>query len=351
MTVNGKKSQFLHILFFLSGMGVFLALVNRFGIGNIVETSRRAGWGMVYVIILWLVIYILNTLAWKAVLGVTAARIRLSKLFALYVSGYALNTITPFLAVGGEPYRAAMLADTMDISTSVSAVVLYRVINLFSHMLLLMTGLVLGILIVPMSQPFRMGLIAILAGVGVLGYWIFTVHRDGIFVRLTRWVQRFRILGFVGRALDKHSAELTSMDALFTDAYHHRRRQFVLAVTLEYITRAMMGLEVYIILQSIGTEISLPAALFVYVTYSIIINLIFFIPMNFGIRESGLMLGLQNLTVTPILGVYVGVVIRVRELFWILIGLLLMFVSALKKIIVTKEVLFHESTTSGNSIV
>ncbi len=329
--------KIIHMVFLLAGMAGFILLLDRFGISNIIHTAGQAGWSLIYVLAVWLVIYVLNTLAWRLVLGASGAKLSFPKLFAVFVSGYALNTITPFLAVGGEPYRAGMLADEMDGPSSVSAVVLYRVINLFGHMLLLATGVLYGILIVPMPAALRVLLIATLMAVGGLGYWIFTLHRDGIFIRLARWFRRFRILHRFGRALDRHASELTMMDALFTDAYHHRRRSFLLALLLEYVTRAMMGLEVCLILRGVGVPVTFGAALFVYVTYSLIINLIFFVPMNFGIRESGLMLGLQGLAITPLLGVYLGVVIRIRELFWVLLGLLFMSIATIKRFITVRE--------------
>jgi uncharacterized protein (TIRG00374 family) len=338
MIVRSMRSRMIHLLFFAFGLAAFVFLINRFGLENIADTARSAGWSLVYVVIVWLVIYLLNTLAWRLVLGRAGSSISFSLLFTTFVSGYALNTITPFLAVGGEPYRARILADAIDAPSSVSAVVLYRMINLLGHLLLLMTGVLLGILMLPMSAAFRIPLIFIFMAVGGLGYWIFTVHRDGMFVRSVRWTGRFRILRRVTSALNKHAAHITRMDALFTDAYHHRRNIFVVAVLLEYVTRAMMGLEVYIILQGAGTDVSFGSALFLYVTYSIIINLVFFIPLNFGIRESGLILGLQGLAMTPLLGVYLGVVIRLRELFWILVGLGFMLAAAMKQSVATKEV-------------
>jgi uncharacterized membrane protein YbhN (UPF0104 family) len=114
------------------------------------------------------------------------------------------------------------------------------------------------------------------------------------------------------------------MDRIVTDAYQRRPGKFYSAVFLEYFCRICMGIEVYLVLHGIGSDISLISALFVYVLYSVVINLIFFIPLNFGVREGSLYLGLQSLALVPALGLYLGVIIRVRELAWILIGLVLM---------------------------
>ena len=91
-----------------------------------------------------------------------------------------------------------------------------------------------------------------------------------------------------------------------------------------------MGVEVYLILYGVGIETTIASALFLYVVYSIIINLLFFIPLNLGAREGGLVLGLEALAISPLLGVYLGVVMRVREFFWILLGLLFILPHAMK---------------------
>ncbi len=337
MTRFPNKSRMAHALFSVAGIGAFLYLLGRFGIDNVAETARRAGWSFAAVMVVWLAIYTFNTLAWRLVLGRAGRGISFFRLFTVFVSGYALNTVTPFLAVGGEPYRATMLADTMGAAGSVSAVVLYRVINLFGHLLLLAAGVLIGVLIIPMSPIVRAISGAVFLAIAGLGYWVMTLHRDGIFIRLIAWFRRIKPLRGIGKRLERHGAELAAMDSLFTDAFRRRRREFVLAVGFEFLARAMMGLEVYIILRGAAVDVSFAAAVVIYVTYSLLINVIFFIPMNFGIRESGLILGLQGFAVPSLLGVYLGVVIRIRELFWVLLGLIFTVISTIKKLNVARE--------------
>lgn len=326
-----------HLLFLLAGLGGFVYLVHSFGPADVMRIAGRAGWSLLYVMLVWMFIYLLNTLAWRLVLGAAGAEIRFSRLLAVYVSGCALNTITPFLAVGGEPYRAGVLADTLGLPGSVSAVVLYRLVNLLAHLLLLATGILLGMALLPMGLSLRLALVAVCLALGGTGYWVHTIHRDGIFVPAIGWIRRLPVFHRAARMLDKHAAELATMDALFTDAYRHRRARFIAALSIEYLTRVMMGLEVYIIIRGAGVPVSFWAALFIYVIYSIIINVIFFIPLNLGIRESGLMLGLHGFAMAPLLGVYLGVVIRIREAAWVLLGLLLVLVTSTRKMINSRE--------------
>ena len=52
-------------------------------------------------------------------------------------------------------------------------------------------------------------------------------------------------------------------------------------------------------------------------------NLIFFTPMQLGSREGGLALAVDGLHLTGALGVYTGLITRLRELVWIAIGIML----------------------------
>ena len=50
-------------------------------------------------------------------------------------------------------------------------------------------------------------------------------------------------------------------------------------------------------------------------------NVLFFVPFELGAREGSLYLIMESLHVMPGVGVYIALVNRIRELFWILIGL------------------------------
>ena len=57
---------------------------------------------------------------------------------------------------------------------------------------------------------------------------------------------------------------------------------------------------------------------------SLFTNILFFSPMQIGTREGGFALALKTLSLPAGLGIYVSLVTRVRELFWIGVGILLM---------------------------
>ena len=320
-----------NIIFFIIGMAVFAYLVWRFGIDQIYANIEKAGPSLLYIILVWFVIYLLNTIAWKLALGEWGTGIEFRQLFMVTVSGFVLNYITPVVALGGEPYKVKTLSGSMEMRHSLSAVVLYRMVHLLGHMLLLLTGIVIALIALPLS--LYLDLVLALVGCIILAVSMLTLsgHREGIFERLRNFFGKIPLLRVVGSSLQKYEGSLEEMDSIITSVYRNQRKKFYLAILIEYMSRACMGLEVYLIMHGIEVETSIASALFLYVVYSIIINTLFFIPLNLGAREGGLYLGLEALALPPLLGVYLGVVMRIREFFWILLGLLFILLTTHKK--------------------
>ncbi len=316
------------IVFFLFGLGAFVFLVYRFGVDQIVQNMVRAGWSLLYVVGLWLIIYLLNASAWRLVLGESAKQISFLQLFMVTVSGFVINYVTPVIALGGEPYKVKTLAGYLGNERSVSAVVLYRMVHLLGHMLLLVTGIVAAVVALSLPAPVVWALLA--AGLVIALLIVLTLigHREGIFERLLRLCARLPFFRRAPERLEAYRDSVREMDEALTDVYRRRRGQFYSAVGLEFLSRVCMGVEVYLILSGVGVEVGPVTALFLYVFYSLVINLLFFIPLNLGAREGGLALGLQSLMLAPLLGVYLGVVMRIREFVWIMVGLLFILLTA-----------------------
>ena len=57
---------------------------------------------------------------------------------------------------------------------------------------------------------------------------------------------------------------------------------------------------------------------------SLFANLFFFMPMQMGAREGGFALATGGLAMTKAFGVYTSLIVRLREIFWIVVGIALM---------------------------
>ena len=325
------KIPAVKIGFFAFGLVAFIILVVHFGVDRIAANIGKAGWSLLYIVLIWLVVYLLNASAWLLTLGSNGRKIRFVRLFMLTVSGFVINYVTPFVALGGEPYKVNALSPSLGTQQSISAVVLYRMVHLLGHMLVLLTGIIAALLILPL--PVALAGTLVLSGLAVSSIIVLTFlgHRHGIFEKLQSGLGKVPFLRRLSGRLGKYGSQLKDMDQTLTAPYRHARPKLILAIVLEFVSRICMGIEVYFILHGIGIEVGLAAALFLYVLYSMIINLLFFIPLNLGAREGGLALGLGSLALPPLLGVYLGVVMRIREFFCILLGLMFILLSGGKK--------------------
>ena len=98
-------------------------------------------------------------------------------------------------------------------------------------------------------------------------------------------------------------------------------RAFWLSLLYEYVARVINAGEYYFILISLGVQLDYWDAILVLAFSSLIGNLLFFLPMQLGARETGLSLIVKILGLTaPGIGIFASLYTRIRELVWILIG-------------------------------
>jgi len=316
---------------FVLGLCVLAYLVYRFGFDTLLSNLIATGWTFGLIVGVWLLIYILNTTAWRLALGPDGQGISPPRLFQITVSGFALNDMTPFLAIGGEPYRISVLSESLGRDRSVSAVTLYRMIFTLGHLMFLMTGIV--VVLIMLKLPFSVKLLFVMAGLILLAIIsvLLSGHRRGVFERIYSRVQRLGVLSRLLRRMPVNQESLKQMDELIMNVYHQRKRDFYGAVGCEFLGRCCMSIEIFLILRSVGLHVDVPQAFFLYLTYSILINLFFAVPYNVGVREGGFYLALGSLALPPMIGVYLGIVMRIREFVWYFIGLTLLALAGLRR--------------------
>lgn len=87
----------------------------------------------------------------------------------------------------------------------------------------------------------------------------------------------------------------------------------------------MVGcLEVWLILNVLTTDVGFMDCVLIVAFSSLLANLLFFLPLQLGGREGGFALAVGGLSLSGAYGVYAALITRVRELVWIVIGLMIM---------------------------
>ena len=126
------------------------------------------------------------------------------------------------------------------------------------------------------------------------------------------------------KGVENKREALERVDSQIAELHKQRRSTFYASLSLEFMARIIGCLEVYFILNILTTDVSFPACILIMAFTSLFANLFFFSPMQLGAREGGFALAVGGLAIPGAFGVYTGLITRVRELIWIVIGVLLM---------------------------
>ena len=314
-------------LFFAFGIAMFAVMLSQLDYREVWDGLKSAGYWFFAVLALWGVLYVLNTAAWYIIIksgSEEKTKINFFWLYKVTVSGFALNYTTPCGLMGGEPYRIMSLSPKIGTERASSSVILYAMTHIFTHLIFWLLSIFLYLLTEKLT--FFMGVILSLAGAFcVLGLWFFIKgYRKGLAVRLMNFVRHIPGLKKWARGfIDKHKEQLDTVDSQIAALHNQNPKTFVSAVLLELVCRFCSAFEIMFILLVLMDGVSFAQCVLILAFTSLFANLLFFIPLQLGGREGGFIMSTAGLALSAGAGIFVALIVRVRELVWTAIGLLL----------------------------
>ena len=322
------NSKFRNI-FLVFGVVAVVIMLFAFDVSydDLLNNLRRAGFYLPLVLLLWLFIYLINTLSWYIILrsGGKTSPLGFMQLYKFTVSGFALNYVTPVGLMGGEPYRIMELTPFVGMERATSSVILYVMMHIFSHFLLWLSSVFIYVCVYPVSWEMGIVLGLITALCLFLGTLFVKGYRHGMAVACVRMGSHIPFLKHrVIRFSETYKEKLENIDKQIALLHQQKKSTFYSALFLEYSARIVSCLEVWLILNVLTTNVSFVNCILIVAFSSLLANLLFFLPMQLGGREGGFALAVGGLSLSGAYGVYAALITRVRELFWIVIGLALM---------------------------
>ncbi len=331
-------------VFFVFGLAVLAFMVSQLDFHVVGRGLAHAGYWFFAVVALWAGLYVLNTAAWWLILqsggkpgreasveggpgdGGAAGRPGLTffHLYRLTVSGFALNYATPGGLMGGEPYRILAITPYVGAERATSSVVLYAMTHIFSHFWFWLLSAFLFAAIHPVGVPMACLLLAVVAFCAI-GIWFFLRgYRHGLAMSVMRVATHIPLVkAWATRFVAMHGRALAKVDEQIAALHRQRPKTFVGSVALELACRVASALEIYFILRVLMPSVSYPDCILILAFTSLLANLLFFMPLQLGGREGGFVLSADGLGLTSNAGIFVALIVRLRELIWVAIGLLL----------------------------
>ena len=226
--------------------------------------------------------------------------------------------------MGGEPYRIMSLSPKIGTERASSSVILYVMTHIFSHFWFWLLSVPLYLLTQRLTPVVAPILIAVTVFCLAAIWFFLRGYKRGIavtgmsilshFPMVKRWAQPF---------FERNRERLAEIDHQIAALHNQNPRTFVTAVLLELSCRIISALEIFFILLVIMPSVNYVQCILILSFTSLFANMLFFMPLQLGGREGGFLMSTDGLGMTVQAGIFVALLVRLRELIWTAIGLAL----------------------------
>ena len=335
----------------LPGLGLlFLGyLIGYLGPDEILHNFAIMKWAFPFILALACTWHITNSIAWSFAFPPGAFRPRLRTLFMTKLAGDAVSQLTPLANIGGEPLKAYLLRNESPTSRGLASVVINKTAQVITGLFFTAIGFSLIFLYwdlpqaVPLHIQFGLGVLLL---VGALLIGVLYRKQKHMFSSLLNVLQKF---GVHTDALERKMTKAVRIDDGISQFYSKHKLRFFLVMFFHSLGWLLGACETYVVLRVLGADIDFSVA-FLITSLTLIINsLFFFMPSNIGVLEGGQVFLLAALGLNPALGLSLGIIKRMRKIFWISVGWL--FLTRLSRTAWNGEVLEAEQKTIADQFL
>lgn len=313
------------------GLAVLALMVTQLDFAQVWSGLSRAGYWFVAVIALWFFLYMFNTASWYVIINnagdaddKNVKKVGFWWLYKITVSGFALNYATPGGLMGGEPYRIMSLSPKIGTERASSSVILFAMTHIFSHFWFWFLSVLLYVVVHPVGVVMG-AMLSVVTLFTLVAIWFFVKgYKKGIAVSILGLLSRFPLVKRWAQGFfERHREQLANIDSQIASLHNQNPKAFVSAVLLELSCRIVSALEIYFILLVIQPSANYLDSILILAFTSLFANMLFFMPLQLGGREGGFLMSAKGLALTTSAGIFVALIVRIRELIWTAIGLLL----------------------------
>jgi glycosyltransferase 2 family protein len=325
-------------LFFLGALTLSL-LIWHIGIEQIFAAVTALGPAAMAAILLpSLLMYVLEAYGWRVTLGAWAREVSFWQVLAIRTAGEVVNMTTPTAYVGGEPLKAYLLRrQGVPLVEGLASVVTAKTTMTIAQILFILTGIGLGFWLLGAQGSAGRTILAGLISAGLLLFGVgafVIVQRQGMFA----WIlQVLRRIGLRLQVLEAREQKLLELDRTIARFYAQQRPAFFLSTGLFLLGWLAEALEVFVIILCLGQPVTVLDAVAIGALSVFIKGGTFFIPGSLGAQDAGNLFLLTAFGYGEVTGLTFALLRRVRELVWILLGLVCLVVMTRGKEVMTSS--------------
>ena len=315
--------RIVNLILLLIASVFFVWILNELGWDTLEHYLLQVGWYWPFLLLPYGVVNLLESWSWKYILVQPPAKITVWRLFWLRLGGESLNQLTPTACLGGEPFKASRLqADGVPLEVASASVVILKGILFLSLTLYIMTGVALAPVFLPEAATHMLLLCVAAVGLAAAGIIFVVVQGREPCGNSFRFLSR---RGWVPHFLRDQEGFLGDLDTAMSHFYRQYPARAVLAFSLFFLSWLLHSVEVYLIFWLLGHPISWGLAVCLDALAMLFTALGFFIPAAIGVQEGGNILLALGFKLGFDLGAAFSILRRIREAFWLCLGLVVVW--------------------------
>lgn len=299
----------------LLGLILLVVVVVRVGVLEIAADVRQVGWGLLAIIAMGGLRFLLRALAWRLCLE-PPHTLSIRDAFAAVICGDAIGNLTPLGPLVGEPAKAAFVRRRVALGPAVTALAIENVMYTLSAAAMIAAGMIALLVQFQLDPAIRgIGEFAVAATLALFAAALWLLWRQPALIS--------RALGIAPR-LRRHADRMRELEAqIYSFASRHTRALPALAAA-EIGFHALGVAEVYLTLWLLNAQNSILTA-FLFESANRLITVVFkVVPLRLGVDEAGTAAFARIVGLAAKTGLSLGIVRKVRVIFWAAAGGLLL---------------------------
>ena len=315
----------LGIIFALVGLLLFAYFVSKAGVGLITERIQELGAGFLLILVVSSARYVVRALAWTRCIE-PPFKLPFRDAFAARIMGDALGNVIPFVSAAvSEPSKAVFVKDRVPLMVGLSGLAIENIFYGLTVAIFIFSGTATLLLSFSLPKPLRYASIGALTATVVIVPLVYLIIR-----RQSRFLSR--AIGYIGDRgivpglMTKVRPRAESLEERIYGFYAKSERSFVSIFALDMCFHVAGVVEVFIVLSFISPTPPTITHAFILESVNRIINVAFkFIPLRAGVDEGGSGQVSRVLGFARGIGETLAIVRKGRELFWVAIGMALIW--------------------------
>ncbi len=304
------------------GSGIVLLGLLIYGIGpmSLWSELKTIGWSIVPLIALEGSADLFHTQGWRHCLLGAHRSLSFARVFCIRMSGSSINYLTPTAGFGGEVAKGMLLSSEHTGTEAATAVIIGKLSYALAQILFVVIGSAVVLTRVHLPGGLWVGLVSgtALLAAGTIGFLI--VQKHGKLGSVVRWTVVRRI---GGTGLGAIGSRISQVDEALKAFYHTRPLDLPLSI-LWHVAGMVVGIAPAFYFLAITTgapSLFTAASVVVLGTW---FNLVTFaVPVDVGVQESVRVIAFRLLGFGSALGLAYGIVLRLDQLFWSGVGLMM----------------------------